>query len=69
MEKIILVFLVNTVFIVTATVTGNQEKLCDLMGGTYVEENAPTGENVCPGGKWTTLLLTMKDKVGQDNAE
>lgn len=36
-----------------STATGNQEKLCDAMGGTYQPSYT---ENLCPDGTWSNLL-------------
>ena len=36
-----------------ATITGNQEKLCEGMGGTFTPSHT---ENVCPDGSWRNLV-------------
>jgi len=47
------------VAITGATITGQQEELCDLMEGTYMEGEA----NECPDGKFFFLRQHLKDEV------
>ncbi len=37
-----------------AELTGNAQRLCDALGGTY-QPQANYTENVCPGGRWINL--------------
>lgn len=41
-----------------AILTGQQEKLCSMLGGTY--RPAPHGVNVCPGGQWSDFWRNLK---------
>jgi hypothetical protein len=47
-------FAVMTVFVVAATASGESERLCKAMGGTYTP--APPPADVCPGGSWLVLF-------------
>lgn len=42
------------VIFIGATATGNQQALCERMGGKYTPQ-AANGE-ICPGGKWSALV-------------
>jgi hypothetical protein len=53
--SVITAFVIGTVAVVGATVTGQQEALCKALGGTYKPVPAP--QEVCPGGKWSNLVL------------
>jgi hypothetical protein len=43
-----------TVLTIGASVTGQQEKLCNALGGHYAP--APQGQDVCPDGTWLNLI-------------
>jgi hypothetical protein len=47
------------VLVTGASLTGQQEKLCNAMGGHYVP--APMGQDVCPDGSWVTLAKVYKE--------
>jgi len=54
----LIVALAASLLVIGATVTGQQERLCTAMGGTWTPAYPP--EDVCPGGSWLNLIRQPK---------
>ena len=54
--SIIIAFTVGAFLTLAAAVSGNSDKLCDRLGGTYTPEVAISGGDVCADGKWSNLF-------------
>jgi len=54
--SIIIAFTVGAFLTLAAAVSGNSERLCDRLGGTYTPEVAISGGDVCADGKWAALV-------------
>lgn len=54
--EIFAAFILGTALTLAATVSGNQDALCDRLGGVYMPENAISGKDVCPDGRWLSLF-------------
>ena len=52
---------IGPVFLPAALITGQQEGLCKLMGGTYTPNS--DGKDQCPGGIWLRTIPYVKDLV------
>ena len=44
------------ILVPAAIATGNQEMLCDYLGGEY----RPTEVEICPGGQWVNAVELIK---------
>jgi len=54
--SIIIAFTLGSFLTLAAAVSGNSDRLCDRLGGTYTPEAAISGGDVCPDGKWIALF-------------
>lgn len=50
--EIVAAFLLGAVLVLGASVTGQNERLCDALGGTYT----PGEADQCGDGKWLNLV-------------
>ena len=55
-EDILVAALIGAALVLGAAVTGQGERLCEAIGGTFQPEAALSGGDVCPDGQWRELL-------------